>query len=339
MDPQPDAGILAEVHDAVRAGDAGALDALATLHGPDAVVAQCRAVKALILAAEFNHIPVLQWLADHGAATLDDCRADDCGAIIVAGEKGHLDTLQWLAARQAECGQPRTDFGDDCCGRFLYGITRPLTKGHVHILQWLVDRGALTVQRTRHHGVPALAVFGGLPAVLWMAQHYHNLGLTTRDFVSDCFLGDSPIANAAAIGDIAVLEWFEQQLYSMGVGKKAFSSICAADGVALLSAIEEGQIGAAEWLATRGAIDHAACKEVLAACDISKSADAVVHWLVSWGLSREDFAVAGHGEQWRCWWLRRLAVLALVGRRHAKFPQDQRYWLPAELLPIIEEQA
>jgi hypothetical protein len=333
MDPQPDAGILAEVHDAVRAGDAGALDALATLHGPDAVVAQCRAVNALILAAESNHIPVLQWLADHGAATLDDCCADEGEVFHVAAVAGFTDVLDWLEARLVASGQDFTAYYHDELS--LAGDAAEHDR--LCVLEWLAARGLVT--RATLYYLPWYFTSGGLESLRWFEEHYKYLGLSPASFIGD-LVSDGSIVVACAYDDRAdVLDWILQRCalggyagpFALAHGFHDTKTACESLEISL----NKGHLSVTEWLSSHGFVNRDVCMRVLKKVLSPEGLD----WLVQNYLSRSDFVAAGCKKLWQRWWLPRLAVLALVGRRHAKLPQDQRCRLPPELFPCITAQA
>ena len=291
--------------------DRVALDSLITLHGRDIVAQQCRIKKVLCTAAHAGLVPVLQWLADIGAATLEDF--SNFHPIRYAASHGHIAALDWFAQHYASLGRTSEEFATECRADDNYAIWWAAFDGRVSTLKWMAAHGVVTrdvcltsrVSTGDGAAIHAAAGLGRIRVLEWFAKHYTTMGLTEHDFISDLLAYKGIIFwNAASGGAITTLMWIKQRCLAAGITLKEFSSYLS-ESNPLSSAIIEGHIDTANWLAEHGAASLEECYKVL---DYGEISSIGLHWLADHGLTRTDFVEAGYESAWLDWMGARLAA-------------------------------
>jgi hypothetical protein len=311
MDPEIKS-LLKAIRAAMLASDIAALDALVATHGRDVIVACCRAGRMLRVAASEGLVSVLQWLADLGAATLEDCRAQDSAPFVVAASEGHVGALDWFARHYAALGLTPEEAVTEYRAQRNFAVVLASYSGHVDVLRWLAARGVVTRDACQTHdwnsdvGEGALHVAACLPVLkLFADECYPAMGLTARDFVDDCLLHNGCIfRNAAGNGKIGILECLETRALAVGMSAEDFTARILPSHP-LIYAIENGHTDVADWLAAHGV---AGLDECITALDSDEISTTGLYWLANHGLSRINFDAAGYGDAWLKWMGQRLVA-------------------------------
>jgi len=321
MDPDIEL-LLKAIRAAMLARDIAALDALVATHGRDLIVVCCRAryCQTLREAATEGIVPVLQWLADLGAAELEDCRTRDSVPFRIAASEGRIGALDWFARHYAELGLSPEEAATEYQAKQNLAFVQASYAGHVDVLQWLAAHDAVTraASQTRDweeglkDGALHFAAYRHLSVLQWFANEcYPAMGLTARDFVDDCLLHDGCIfRNAAENGEIGILEWLKTRALAASMSAEEFAARLLPSG-SLSVAIGNGHTDVADWLAAHGAAGLDECRKALDT-DAPGISAAGLYWVAERGLAQADFVAAGYGYVWLEWMGQQMAA---AGRR------------------------
>jgi len=307
MDWNSQHALFKRIYWAAARGGLGGLAAIAARHDAESIAQACRRSNCAILrhAAYKGSLEVLQWLADHGAATPEDCCAEDPedgNAFSDAAAAGHTDVLDWLFGRLVAGGLAPEQLAPHF-GCVLFAAS---TFGRTNVLGWLAARGALT-RETMQQSRPWLtaALNDRLESLRWFEEYYSSLGLPPKAFVADLVCG-ALVGMCVTGGSVNALEWTLRRCSLAGhTGPLALADLLSGDIDATLAceilraSLEGEHISTAEWLHSHGFAGRDVCLDCLHA--LPGMSGPGLHWLAQ-KLSRADFAAAGREADWLEWW-------------------------------------
>jgi hypothetical protein len=121
---------------------------------------------ALLLAAEFGELDIIQWLLQHDRANIGARDSGGTTSLVMAAENGHLIVVQWLIQHGgADVGEKNNNGDTALLFSALYGYQT--------MVQWLIQEGGADIGDRNNEGDTALLVAAGdgpLLVVQWLLR-------------------------------------------------------------------------------------------------------------------------------------------------------------------------
>ena len=181
---------------------------------------------AMSLAAYLGHMPIVQWLYQHGGSV--DGQEDSKILLELAADHGDLPMTQWLCQQGADLARL------DSVG--LNALGAAVSSGHLSLSQWLVGQGAECAPDMADYDALALAAQGGHNAIVrWLCRS------TYPDDREACDLLLCALVN----GHRSLAVWLCLNVCN------SFSGVDEQNYNALMLAAERGFLWLTQWLSER----------------------------------------------------------------------------------------